>query len=268
MKRWMLIGAVILQAVLFAGCGLKAKPEKAVTEQTETGFEEKTEDADASLENLKDEEPEDEKPGDAANAADSMDVSGTTVYSWEEISVEIPNAWKDRYIVSENENGFSFSQKASDDVQKGAGYLFGFYRSDSFGYEDAGNTILAYTDHVMYSVTNPTDVPFILEDEEIAADYSDLASYEGQIVNSLKIAKDNVRYDAREFYIPLSSTVSLTDTDLLNMNGDALWFARNEIYARHGKQFKNTVLQCYFDTCSWYQPKETNDDDLSQIEKR
>ena len=47
--------------------------------------------------------------------------------------------------------------------------------------------------------------------------------------------------------------------------------ARNEIYARYGRRFRNEDLQRYFDGCSWYHgtiaPDAFNDDMLSKLEK-
>ncbi|HOO28240.1 MAG TPA: YARHG domain-containing protein, partial [Lachnospiraceae bacterium] len=60
------------------------------------------------------------------------------------------------------------------------------------------------------------------------------------------------RYDAREFVFPMSATKQLTEDELMNESDDSLSFARNEIFARHGKQFDDYYLQCYFDSCSWY----------------
>ncbi|MFR9148557.1 MAG: YARHG domain-containing protein [Hungatella sp.] len=33
---------------------------------------------------------------------------------------------------------------------------------------------------------------------------------------------------------------------------EALRFAKNEIYARHGRRFHDSELQGYFDQLSWY----------------
>ena len=49
-------------------------------------------------------------------------------YTWNEITVVIPDAWKDKYIVEKGENGFSFIQKSSNEKQDGMGYICGFYR--------------------------------------------------------------------------------------------------------------------------------------------
>ena len=51
--------------------------------------------------------------------------------------------------------------------------------------------------------------------------------------------------------------------------------AKNEIYARHGRRFKDPDLQSYFDSKSWYKGRYDPDDfdknhssDLSSLEKK
>ena len=49
-------------------------------------------------------------------------------------------------------------------------------------------------------------------------------------------------------------------------------YAKNEIYARHGRKFKSKELQTYFDSKSWYQgtiePSAFNENTLNDYEKR
>ena len=52
-----------------------------------------------------------------------------------------------------------------------------------------------------------------------------------------------------------SGTAIVTDADLQGMSKEQLRLARNEIYARHGRQFNDTTLQNYFNSCSWYKAK-------------
>lgn len=69
---------------------------------------------------------------------------------------------------------------------------------------------------------------------------------------------------------PLFQQRLLTSADLKGRNGKELTLMRNEIYARHGRRFKEQKLQSYFETQSWYQPRyasgEFVDSVLSQIE--
>ena len=73
-----------------------------------------------------------------------------------------------------------------------------------------------------------------------------------------------------EWIFPDSSQRLLTDADVEGLSAWELKVARNEIYARHGRRFKDTALQAYFDSCSWYEgtiaPADFSDDMLSSME--
>ncbi len=63
----------------------------------------------------------------------------------------------------------------------------------------------------------------------------------------------------------------LTSSDLAGLSSWELKLARNEIYARHGRLFKDSSLQNYFNFCTWYNgyisPDNFNDDSLNSVEK-
>ena len=58
----------------------------------------------------------------------------------------------------------------------------------------------------------------------------------------------------QDYLIPDSNSRYLTDADIANMTPQQLNYARNEIYARHGRMFNSIELQQYFATRSWYHP--------------
>lgn len=53
-------------------------------------------------------------------------------------------------------------------------------------------------------------------------------------------------WDTSDRYYSRSEIESLSNYDL--------YYARNEIYARHGRMFNNADLQNYFNGKSWYNP--------------
>ncbi len=77
--------------------------------------------------------------------------------------------------------------------------------------------------------------------------------------------------DSAYVMIPQSSTEYISDTDIYWMTPDQLRRAKNEIYARHGRRFKDSQLQSWFDEQSWYQgsiaPEDFSESVLSEIEK-
>ena len=78
-------------------------------------------------------------------------------------------------------------------------------------------------------------------------------------------------YSNDEDIFPYSDSQYLTDSDLWSMSSEELRIARNEIYARHGRMFKDQVLQNYFDSKSWYipsvRPEDFNEQWLNEYEK-
>lgn len=44
----------------------------------------------------------------------------------------------------------------------------------------------------------------------------------------------------------------MSKSELQEYSTDSLWLARNEIFARHGRGFKDPYLQDYFNGKSWY----------------
>lgn len=55
-----------------------------------------------------------------------------------------------------------------------------------------------------------------------------------------------------EYVLPYSDSEYLTEEDLRGLSKEELRFARNEIYARHGRRFNDSGLQNYFDSKTWY----------------
>lgn len=62
----------------------------------------------------------------------------------------------------------------------------------------------------------------------------------------------------------------LTKDDLKGLTSEECKIARNEIYARHGRKFKDQDIQTYFDTLDWYKgtisPEDFTEINLSDIE--
>ena len=63
------------------------------------------------------------------------------------------------------------------------------------------------------------------------------------------------------------SNTAITSENLGELFAEDLRVLRNEIYARHGRVFKDAGLQKYFDSQAWYKANpEFKDDQLSEIE--
>ena len=67
-----------------------------------------------------------------------------------------------------------------------------------------------------------------------------------------------------------SSTRKLEKSEIQDLTSDELNKAYNEIFARHGHEFKNTELREYFEMCPWYTPiagKTVTLEELTEIER-
>lgn len=65
---------------------------------------------------------------------------------------------------------------------------------------------------------------------------------------------------AAEYILPNSDSVEITADQLSQLTAEQLMLARNEIYARHGRQFDTSEIQQYFNSKSWYVPQYTPDE--------
>lgn len=215
-------------------------------------------------------------PEASNESEDESRISDRTTYAgephlWQEVSITIPDDWEGKYVITEEANGFSIFQRESKEKNETMGFLCGVYRSEQFSGLGVGETLAAYTDEgILYYVMLPTDVTCYTEDPAISAEYAKMMELVPWIAGSLKIASENVHYDASQFKIPVSSIMLLNEFQLMNFSDNELWIARNEIYARHGKIFQNEYLSRYFNTCSWYKPvegkSEVSDRELNEVE--
>ncbi len=72
------------------------------------------------------------------------------------------------------------------------------------------------------------------------------------------------------YILPDSSTELVTEADLEALSDEDCKIALNEIYARHGRKFKDADLQAHFAACDWYsgtiEPDDFSDSVLSETE--
>ena len=274
-KRWLcLMVAIGIAGLVLSGCAGAASQQKTTDESGQTVEAEQPEQE--SGQTVEAEQPEQES-GQMAEAEQPEQESGASeeiageTYTYEDMTITIPSAWKDKYIIKDEEDGFALIQKASHEKAENWGYLFGFYKSNEMVDESTGATQLAYSDEYMYYMQEPTDVAFWYEDDAIAAEYTEMYVQKEAIVDSLTINADNVRYDAHEYVLAMSDIKAIPEYYLDNMSADQLWIARNEIFARHGRTFDNNYLNNYFESCSWYNgtvaPQDFDESVLSQVAK-
>lgn len=93
-----------------------------------------------------------------------------------------------------------------------------------------------------------------------------------QLMTSYSTALSNIKPDASmedisensyagsEYVLPDSDTRYITYSDLYYLDKEQCRIARNEIFARYGRKFKDAALQEHFNSCSWYYPSIEADD--------
>jgi len=209
-----------------------------------------------------------EKPVEGSEGREAEDGQ----YTWQDITVALPEDWDGRCIIVENENGFSIFQKASYETDNTLGYICGFWRTREPLESGSGETLIACAeDGTLYYLVQPMDVACDTENEEIAGEYLRMCQQVPQIQAAVQNAALRVQNNAEEFVLPASSILELDQEALAGLSDNELWIARNEIYARHGRLFNNEYLQQYFNRCAWYEgeipAEEFRESALSQLEK-
>lgn len=76
---------------------------------------------------------------------------------------------------------------------------------------------------------------------------------------------------ASQYILEGSDVRYISESELAGMSEEQLRYARNEIYARHGRRFDDAGLQSYFDSKDWYNgtiaPENFDETSLSEVEK-
>ena len=71
---------------------------------------------------------------------------------------------------------------------------------------------------------------------------------------------ENVDVSDAEFVLKNSDSQIVSEDEIEALTPIERKIARNEIYARHGRIFKDEQLQNYFESCSWYEGTISADD--------
>ena len=105
-----------------------------------------------------------------------------------------------------------------------------------------------------YTSSNMNDMTSF---RDLVIDTSDTTQYSGHYVKSYVPESDvtgafSEDYMNKDYIIDYSSDRELVASDLQNLSLAELRIARNEIFARHGRQFKDPFLNQWFYSKNWY----------------
>lgn len=88
----------------------------------------------------------------------------------------------------------------------------------------------------------------------------DECEYSGSVYESSYYKPTTEDYSSNDYILPYSDSEYLTEDDLDELTPDEIRLACNELYARHGRKFKDADYQAYFNSKSWYQGTVEPDD--------
>lgn len=145
---------------------------------------------------------------------------------------------------------------SADVTAEVAGNAAGFSFTDSAGNAASGN--LTFDNGQLYlriSTSEPVssvypDVNCIMSREQVqlALDPTATPTPAAETENP-----EQTNTQSGEYFFPDSNSRYLTDEDLAPYSYDQLELAKNEIYARHGRQFVTQRIADYFNSKSWYE---------------
>ena len=189
-------------------------------------------------------------------AKNSSPVENGKDYTWNDITVMLPEDWADRCTIKEDENGFTIYQTASYEKMEGLGYLCSFEKSDAW---------------MNYSAREETDRPFpegrnaVLPDaadgccvryggSDNRGEYGSMMEEVTAIASSVKIDADDVHYDARSVCRSgWRNTAGDGGESVGSVRAGALSGGKRDL-CQTWKNLDDTYLQAHFDACSWYTP--------------
>lgn len=192
--------------------------------------------------------------------------------STEHYDFQLPPKWDGLAVTKVREDGSVVVNERDSYEIMGGGELFGITMVQGGEYINLPDyEIWGYDDEWVYVMWRPTDVAFYPEDEKIRERYGWMSQDLDRIRETFRIKAEGARYDGDEFVFPDSGTCYLDESCLWNLSEEGLRIARNEIYARHGRRFRDEALQDYFDRCSWYEgtfaPEEFPEGILNEFER-
>ena len=130
------------------------------------------------------------------------------------------------------------------------------------------------TDEILYGPIWTTSYKTI---DDIKQDLTYSYGFDDSDINELGNNSDSFTEDAslikennRDYIFPKSSEKLISMKELEGLSAKECKIARNEIYARHGRKFKDEELQAYFKTKDWYEgtvePEDFDEHELNDIE--
>lgn len=229
-----------------------------------------TEQESGEVASVSEETTEKESLTEEVSTEEPSETDEKEIYSNGEMEFVLPEDWKDKCVVVTSDESIVVYQKASYEVEEESGFLCAVIKEENEVsipeyYE------IACSDEAIYYLCVPSDVPCV-EEPKISAEYVSMVKYYQEIEDCITIKGNDLYFEMYQFVCPMSKTREIPDEVLANLMPRQLLYARNEIYARHGRIFTNQHLKERFEGFSWYlpaiEPEDFDESILSDVEKK
>ena len=164
------------------------------------------------------------------------------------------------YNISQDSVSFSFSQTdagqtqsvSADVTAEVAGTAAAFSFTDTAGNAASGN--LTFDNGQLYlRATTAEPVSSVYPNVSCIMSRTHVQLQPDPTVTPTPAEQAQNTAETGEYFFPESSNRYLTDEEISAYSSDQLELAKNEIYARHGRQFVTDYIADYFNSKSWYQ---------------
>ena len=164
------------------------------------------------------------------------------------------------YNISQDSVSFSFSQTdagqtqsvSADVTAEVAGTAAAFSFTDTAGNAASGN--LTFDNGQLYlRATTAEPVSSVYPNASCIMSRTQVQLQPDPTVTPTPAEQAQNTAETGEYFFPESSNRYLTDEEISAYSSDQLELAKNEIYARHGRQFVTDYIADYFNSKSWYQ---------------
>lgn len=155
--------------------------------------------------------------------------------------------------------------------ETGVSFSIGIGSSGYLAYVDGRNLNAVWTgDNTAVLSEERYELTFVFQENGVLT-LSENHPYNPDFSLAGDFISENLAEETCDFIFPESNVSAIQPEELEGRTAAECKIARNEIYARHGRQFHDEQLQGYFDTCMWYTGTVSADDFqesvLNEIEK-
>lgn len=182
---------------------------------------------------------------------------------------QLPAYWRELCEIKTTSDSIAFYQKKSSAY---GGYLFGVMAMDNTDLDELDvYEVIEKDGNITYVMEFPSEISYDANDDYAQLEYERLAEDEECVFATFEGLKESSALMQGDYIIEDSSTRLLTTADLTSLTQEELLYARNEIYARHGRKFQDEGIQAYFDSKDWYHgtiaPENFQDTMLNDVER-